>query len=93
MPRSEVKFEAGWIRKLLPGTQSYLDRVGGEIVADAQAIVPVDTGDLRRSIKHTVVEDTVVISAEEDYAMEVEFGTSKMAAQPYLRPALYKKRR
>ena len=32
--------------------------------------------------------NTAVISADTEYAVFVEFGTSKMAAQPYLVPAL-----
>lgn len=50
---------------------------------------PVDTGFLRNSI--TVDEVTpmeAVIAPHTDYAEHVEFGTSRMAAQPYMRPAL-----
>ena len=49
---------------------------------------PVDTGFLRDS--HEVVETTqgVEMRVNAEYAFYVEYGTSKMAAQPYVRPAL-----
>ena len=54
-------------------------------------IVPVDTGRLRGSI--AVEEDEnkmeVMIGTDVKYAPYVEFGTCKMAARPYLRPAYY----
>ena len=50
---------------------------------------PVDTGNLRSSITHRVVSDEEAhIGTNVDYAPYVEQGTSKMAAQPFLRPAL-----
>ena len=55
----------------------------------AQQMAPVDTGNLRGSIRAeplSAIEYRVVASAE--YAVYVELGTSKMAAQPYLDPAL-----
>lgn len=74
-----------------------------KIQEDAQAIVPVDTGRLKLSIqsraerKGDVVGAQVWSNASEsesgksvDYAAFVEFGTSKMKAQPYMRPALDK---
>ena len=61
----------------------------GEAVADeARAMCPVDTGRLRDSIAVSAGEDGAQISANTDYAAYVEFGTYKMAAQPFLVPAL-----
>ena len=46
-------------------------------------------GNLRSSITHRVVSDEEAhIGTNVDYAPYVEQGTSKMAAQPFLRPAL-----
>ena len=64
---------------------------GKEIEADASNKVPVLTGNLKRSI-HTEVEDegdnvNALIGTDVEYAPFVEYGTSKMNAQPYLRPA------
>jgi len=50
---------------------------------------PVDTGNLRRSITHQIeaADLTAEVSANASYAAYLEFGTRKMRAQPYLRPA------
>ena len=48
----------------------------------------VDTGRLRSSIGASQSGDGAVAYAEENYAVYVEFGTYKMAAQPFLMPAL-----
>jgi HK97 gp10 family phage protein len=63
---------------------------GARIVeTHAKIACPVDTGFLRNSI--TVDEVTpmeAIIGPHTDYAEHVEFGTSRMEAQPYMRPAL-----
>jgi HK97 gp10 family phage protein len=57
---------------------------------DAKARVPVDTGFLRDSI----VSESVTAGKEAevwvwaDYGIHVEFGTYKMAARPFLTPAV-----
>ena len=59
------------------------------VEADATLRAPVDTGNLRSSITHRVVSDEEAhIGTNVEYAPYVEQGTSKMAAQPFLRPAL-----
>lgn len=65
------------------------------IADDARRYAPVLTGALRSSIRTGVDDSTgYVIAGNEDvdYAAYQEFGTSKMSAQPYLRPAAYKRR-
>lgn len=57
----------------------------------AVGAVPVDTGNLKRSI-HTEVTGSKTyaeanIGTDVSYAAYVEFGTKRAAAQPYLRPA------
>jgi HK97 gp10 family phage protein len=59
-------------------------------IAESIAVqdVPVDTGTLRDSIHQEIVSDLVgQLVADTDYAGYVEFGTSKMGAQPYMQPA------
>ena len=59
----------------------------------ARRYAPVDTGHLRDSIHvHSETPRTARISAEAHYAGYVEFGTENMHPQPFMRPALYKKR-
>lgn len=54
-------------------------------------LCPVDTGRLKGSIASTVDGDMAVCGTNVEYAMYVEMGTSKAAAQPFLRPAAKKK--
>lgn len=61
-------------------------------VAMAKLYVPVDTGELRDSIKAGKLVGNQYgvkgeITATAEHALYVELGTSKMRAQPYLRPA------
>lgn len=61
-------------------------------VALAKQFVPVDTGELRDSIKATKLVGNQYgvkgeITATAGHALYVELGTVNMRAQPYLRPA------
>lgn len=60
----------------------------------AKEMCPVDTGTLRRSITHVMSVDgkRAFVGTNVDYAPYVEMGTAKMAAQPFLRPALHANR-
>jgi HK97 gp10 family phage protein len=58
------------------------------ILAYAQDLCPVDTGFLRDSGFTKVESDDVLIGFDAEYASYVEFGTYKMEAQPFLRPAI-----
>ena len=67
--------------------------IGARVKTAAQANAPVDTGALRASIYYDTGESDygnamVVIGTTIRYGGFVEYGTYKMAAQPYLRPAL-----
>ena len=55
----------------------------------AKILCPVDTGDLQASIAvDEVTPVQAIIGPHTEYEEHVEFGTSRMAAQPYMRPAL-----
>lgn len=64
--------------------------IGEFVEGEAKLRCPVDTGNLRDSIKYRVDESeaAVIIGTNVEYAPYVEFGTAKMQAQPYLRPAV-----
>jgi HK97 gp10 family phage protein len=71
---------------------SGLSDAAGELAAVAVAeraaeLAPVDTGELRGSISHQKLGDGWAVVASAPHAAYVEYGTSKMEAQPYLRPA------
>ncbi len=74
-----------------------------ELVADdMRPITPVDTGDMVSTVrvlsagkKKRVAVGGIngkVTGNYVDYAVYVERGTSRMAAQPFMRPALYRYR-
>lgn len=74
----------------------FADRLGPAIQANARRTVPVRTGALSRSIIVQVRRDgaksVLQVGSALPYALFVETGTSRMAAQPYLRPALLQAR-
>lgn len=69
-----------------------LQRRALQVEAAAKQLCPVDTGRLRSSITNELGVDAdglmAVVGTNVDYAPHVELGTSKMAAQPFLLPAL-----
>ena len=68
-----------------------LKKVTLAVERDAKLFVPVKTGTLKRSITHEFIsQHTAIVGSNVEYAPHVELGTSKMSAQPYLRPALHK---
>jgi HK97 gp10 family phage protein len=70
----------------------------GSIIVEGQAatLAPVDTGLLRKSINHRIIDrkgyPVGQIGTNVEYAPFQEFGTSKMKPQPFLLPALNQKR-
>lgn len=48
----------------------------------------VDTGRLRASVSHSSSDKEVVVGTNVEYGPYIEFGTSKMAPRPYLRPTV-----
>lgn len=57
------------------------------IAIEAENNCPVDTGFLRSTVFVQQAGEDVEIGFTAEYASYVEFGTYKMAAQPFLRPA------
>lgn len=67
------------------------------VLGDATDLAPVDTGELRRSLRARPLDGDYqnggVVSTNVSYAIYQEYGTYKMKAQPFLRPALDKNRK
>lgn len=61
-----------------------------DIEADGKINAPVDTGTLQNSISSDINGLTAEIGPSTEYEGYVEYGTSKMAAQPYMGPAAEK---
>jgi HK97 gp10 family phage protein len=64
-----------------------LDQGGADIEEMAEHLVRVRTGYLRSTIYHRVEGLSLEAGATADYAPFQEFGTRRMAAHPFLRPA------
>ena len=64
-------------------------RVVEDIAADARRRAPVDTGALLASIDSGAGR----VTAGTDHWLYQEYGTRYQRAQPYMRPALYTRRR
>lgn len=70
-----------------------LKNIAERVTENAQDIVPYRTGKLHSRIGYKVMSSQRArISAKTHYAVYVELGTRYMAAQPYLRPALFQTR-
>ncbi len=77
----------------LPALKSTMGQAVGLVNGEAKSIVPVDSGNLRNSIHGSVEAEAPTelvgkVATSVEYAPYVEFGTSRMGAQPFLWPAL-----
>lgn len=59
--------------------------IAEQALADARAHVPIETGELYDSLHIEEIENGKRVVAGTDHWVFPEFGTSEMAAQPYLR--------
>lgn len=73
---------------MLKAPQELLTDIGLLAQGNAQRLTPVATGTLRRSITNRIEGNAVYIGTAVEYAPFVEYGTSRMAAQPYLQPGI-----
>lgn len=99
-----VDVHPGWEPRLTPHVERFFARtLGPAILADARRAVPVLSGDLYRDLGCEAhgTELRVGPKGATDYAASVELGsthtradgtTYQIAAQAFLRPALYRRR-
>lgn len=72
-----------------------MDRACQYVVEQAQARAPVRSGIMRSDITYEIVVTGLVVTGwigvlwKRFYAYFVELGTSRMKAQPFLRPAVF----
>ena len=66
-----------------------LEAIGLSAQRHAASICPVDTGNLRNSIKYKPEpsENAVYFGTKVEYGKYVELGTYKMKARPFIKPA------
>ena len=83
---------SGLLARLSAAALESVTKVSAHVLQQAQIIVPIDTGALYDSGSSSSEmqgnEAVGTVGFAEDYAGFVEFGTVKMDAEPYLRPAL-----
>ncbi|MEC3974739.1 HK97 gp10 family phage protein [Amycolatopsis sp. H20-H5] len=99
--------EPGWRERIAADVRELFGRLTGEVREDARALAPVDTGHLRESVDSEINGDTARIGSDLNYALyveeghrvafrnaagETEFTGEVVSPQPFLRPALYRKR-
>ena len=72
--------------------RNFLPKAGIEVQKEVVRIIRakdiIDSGRLRASIKNRVKVDEVRVGTNVEYAPYQEYGTVKMPARPFLRPAL-----
>lgn len=85
----QVKFEKNLN---LNAVKTVVKKNGSRLQSRAQDNAPVDTGALKRGIGLEIEDGgmTAVSEATEHYAGYVEYGTRKMQAKPYMKPAFDK---
>lgn len=104
---AEYREEPDWRARINADVQELFGKLVGDVLDDAQRLVPVDTGHLLESLDSEINGDTARIGSDLNYALYVEEGHRVAYAgpdgetvftgdvvppQPYLRPALYRKR-
>lgn len=91
-----IRFDDAGMRELFSSPNGpagkYLKSQGIRVQRRAKQRCPVDTGRLRSSIVEALGSDSKGlverIGTDVAYGKHVELGTSRMRAQPFLRPAL-----
>lgn len=103
---ARVEMVDGWEAKLREPTMDLLARLGVDIADDARAACPVDTGALKASVYTQMRDDGEAVRVGADakargrdgttldytYSIYVEMGTRLMHPEPFLRPALFRRR-
>lgn len=78
------------LKILKDNKREFAERVGVLAVAETQGLVPVLTGNLKRSITHEVMPSNdgvfIGVTPSAPYGVIVEKGSSKQVAKPYLEP-------
>jgi HK97 gp10 family phage protein len=70
-------------------SEDAVNELADEMVVRMKGAVPVDTGNLRDSIKKEGSGTRLTVGPRDvDYAAYVEFGTSRAPAQPYVSPVV-----
>lgn len=73
----------------MKGIAKFAPMLAAQLIAlRASQIAPRDTGYMAEHITAQKKDNVAQVVSEADYSVYVEFGTYKMAAQPFMRPAV-----
>ena len=67
--------------------EGVLDQAADDLASRARALAPVETGELRNSIRASGAGMDRAVTAAADHAVYVEHGTRKMQPRPFMGPA------
>lgn len=85
-----VVSESGWSR-LQTRVHQVTAQITDQVYFNARSLVPVDTGELMGTLRVTYHGWNVGrVWVGSDHWSYNEYGTERMAAQPFMRPALYR---
>lgn len=74
--------------QLVAKAQQGVQKAANDVESHAKGVAPVDTGNLRSSIQsESTGALSAVVNAGAEYGIYQEYGTYKMAAQPFMVPA------
>ena len=80
--------DKGAMKRVQAIVGDHVQEFGQTVVEMARDLVPVDTGNLKRSIEARKTGDlSLTIQTRTGYGAPVELGTRRRAATPYLAPA------
>lgn len=86
LPEAKALFDQ--LAKLPDALKVELERTASDAMSQAQALAPVRTGRMRASIAIERYPGGVTLKAGKFYSRFVEWGTKKMKAEPFMRPAM-----
>jgi hypothetical protein len=93
MADDDVQFSPDWDLQVMKAARPLMRKVLQDVADDMLRTVPRDTGELADSINpYATSGNRYRIKIGTDHWVHVEYGTRYMAAQPYIRPSVYKKR-
>lgn len=89
---SKITYDASGLNSILKNIKSNkeaaLTQVGERTVKRAKELAAVDSGEMRDKINYEIDRGVLYIKADANHSGFVEYGTSKMAAQPFMTPAI-----
>lgn len=88
-----VVLDANGMRRLELETAKLVQEITADVYVSAHALVPVDTGELKASLRTEFPTwSRGRVWVDTDHWSYNEYGTERMSAQPFMRPALYRYR-